>query len=141
MLMKGTTLEFKQKVQTGTDEFNNPTGEIVGISVADCLIAPIAEPQTAREQQAMHQSKDQVRIHIPKSCTTDLANSYIAWNGKIFQLDSDSVAFMNENTPTRWNRYVRGESVGQYDEDNPNDVWLRFFITEDSNFVLVQEGS
>src|SRR5688572_9412422 len=125
--MKGTTLEFKQKVQTGTDEFNNPTGEIVVLSVADCLIAQITEPQTAREQQAMHQAKDQVRIHIPKTCTTDLAHSYIAWGGKIFQLDSYSVAFMNENTPTRWNRYVRAESVGQYDEDNPNDMWLRFF--------------
>lgn len=140
MLMKGMTVEFKQKVQTGTDSLNNPTGEIVGITVDDCLIAPIAEPVGAREQQAMHQSRDQVRVHLPKTFTGDVSDSYIAYQGKIFQLDSDSVAFMNENTPTRWNRYFRGESVGQYDQDAP-DVWLHFFVTEDSNYVLVQEDS
>lgn len=141
MLMKGTTLEFKQKAITGVDEFNNPTGEIVGISISDCLIAPITEPQSVREQQAMHQARDQVRIHLPKTCTADLSNSYIAWGGKIFQIDSDSVVFMDENTPTRWNRYMRAESVGQYDQENPTDIWLRFFITEDSNYVLAQESS
>lgn len=138
--MIGTTLEFKQKAVTGSDELNNPTGEIIGIFVDDCLIAPITEPATAREQQAMHQSKDQVRIHLPKKFVGDVSGSWVAWGGKIFHLDSDSVKFMAENTPTRWDRYVRAESVGQYDENEP-DTWLRFFITEDSNFVLVQEGS
>lgn len=138
--MTGTTLEFKQTVQTGTDSLNNPTGEIVGISVDDCLIAPIVEPSTAREQQAMNQARDQVRIHLPKSFTGSISDSYVAWDGKIFQIDSDSVKFMDENTPTRWNRYFRAESVGQYDEDTP-DVWLRFFITEDSQYVLAQESS
>lgn len=138
--MKGIALDFRQKAQTGMDEFNNPTGEIISITVDDCLIAPISEPATAREQQAMHQSIDQVRVHLPKNFTGDLARSYIAWNGKIFNLDSDSVKFMDENTPTRWNRYLRAESVGQYDDNEP-DIWLKFFITEDSNYVLVQENS
>lgn len=138
--MKGMTLEFKQKVTTGTDDFNNPTFEIVGISVPDCLIAPIIEPASVREHQAMHQSRDQVRIHLPKLFTGNVSGSYIAYQGKIFQLDSDSVSFMDENTPTRWNRYFRAESVGQYDADMP-DIWLHFFVTEDSEYYLEPEGS
>lgn len=59
----------------------------------------------------MEQSRDQVRIHLPKAYTGDVSDSNVAWNGKLFKVDSDSVVFMNENTPTRWNRYFRAECV------------------------------
>lgn len=137
--MIGIALEFKQLIETGRDAFNNPVGSIGSITVSDCLVAPISEPANAREQQAMHQSRDQVRVHLPKSFTGDVSNSYFAYGGKVFHLDSDSVAFMKENTPTRWNRYTRAESVGDYDANNPNDVWLKIFVTEDSKFI-VQEA-
>ena len=109
--MVGTTLTFIKKIPAGTDSMNNPTFETETIDVDDCLIAPITEPTSAREQQAMSQSRDQVRIHIPKAYDGDLSNSKVAWNGKVFTLDSDSVVFMNENTPTRWNRYFRAEHI------------------------------
>jgi len=35
----------------------------------------------------------------------------VQWGGKTFRVDSDSVEFMIENTPGRWNRYFRAESV------------------------------
>lgn len=109
--MIGTTLTFIKKVQNGTDGLNNPTYTTQEIEVEDCLIAPITEPATAREQQAMEQSKDQVRIHMPKASTADVSNSSVEWDGKVFTLDSDSVVFMPENTPTRWNRYFRAECI------------------------------
>lgn len=109
--MIGTTLTFTKKVPDGTDNMNNPTYTEQEIEVEDCLIAPITEPATAREQQAMTQSKDQVRIHLPKAYTGDVSDSDVEWNGKTFHLDSDSVIFMNENTPTRWNRYFRAECI------------------------------
>jgi len=109
--MKGTTLTFAQNVETSKDSMNNPVYEVVNIEVANCLIAPIIEPSSAREQQSMEQSRDQVRVHIPKAHTGDLSNSAITYNGKVFTLDSDSVVFMNENTPTPWNRYFRAESI------------------------------
>ena len=111
MLMKGITLIFHKQVQTGLNEFNEPITEIQDISVDDCLIAPITEPASAREQQAMEQSRDQVRIHLPKASSADVSDSDVDWGGKVFHLDSDSVVFMNENTPTRWNRYVRAECI------------------------------
>lgn len=111
IIMVGTTLTFKLKTQTSLDAMGNPVMAETNVDVADCLIAPISEPSTAREQQALDQSRDQVRIHIPKAYTGDLSNADVDWDGKTFHLDSDSVAFMNENTPTRWNRYIRAEAI------------------------------
>ena len=109
--MKGITLTFAMHTQTSTDAMGNPVMTTTNLDVDDCLIAPITEPANARETQAMQQSRDQVRIHLPKAFTGDVSNSDVMWDGKKFHLDSDSVAFMNENTPTRWNRYIRAESV------------------------------
>lgn len=89
----------------------NPVPSVTNIEVEDCLIAPITEPANAREQQALEQSRDQVRIHLPKTFDGDVSDSDIVWDGKTFHLDSDSVVFMAENTPTRWNRYVRAEAI------------------------------
>lgn len=139
--MVGTTIEFKTRVETSRDALNDPVYSIVGIQVQNCLIAPITEPTSAREQQALDQMREQVRIHLPKTYADDIGGSYFAWDGKIFQVDSSSVKFMDENTPTEWNRYFRGESVAQFDTENPNDTWLRFFVTEDSDYIMVTEGS
>lgn len=109
--MVGTTVTFIKEVANGTDSMNNPTYTTQNIAVDDCLIAPITEPANAREQQAMEQSRDQVRVHMPKASTDDVGNSTFVYNGKTFKVDSDSVKFMDENTPGRWNRYFRAESV------------------------------
>lgn len=109
--MKGISLTFVKQVPSGKDALNNDTYTTTSIAVDDCLIAPISEPATAREQQAMQQSRDQVRIHLPKAYSGDVSGSDVTWDGKVFHLDSDSVAFMAENTPTRWNRYVRAECI------------------------------
>ena len=107
--MKGITLSFAKQVPGTPDAMGNPVNTITNIDVADCLIAPISEPISAREQQALEQSKDQVRIHLPKTFTGDVSDSDVTWDGKVFHLDSDSVAFMLENTPGRWSRYIRAE--------------------------------
>lgn len=109
--MIGIPITFAKKVQSGTDSFNNPVFTTSNIVVNNCLIAPIIEPTNLREQQAMQQSRDQVRVHMPKTSVDDVSNSDITYDGKVFHLDSDSVIFMNENTPTAWNRYFRAESV------------------------------
>lgn len=108
--MKTITLIFKKKVESGVDPFNNPTFTEQEIEVSDCLIAPITEPTNQREVQALEQGKLQVRIHLPKTFTSDVSNSTVEYKGKVFSLDSDSVAFMDENCPTKWNRYFRAEA-------------------------------
>lgn len=109
--MQGIKLTFTKKVASGEDSFNNPTYTTTDVEVCDCLIAPITEPSTAREQQAINQSRDQVRIHLPKDFEGDVSDSDVVWDGKTFHLDSDSVVFMEGNTPTRWNRYIRAECI------------------------------
>lgn len=110
--MKGVTLVFtKQTTGTNKDKFGNLIPVTTTVSVDDCLIAPIIEPTTAREEQAIQQGKIQVRIHLPKASDADVSDSTVEWGGKKFHLDSDSVVFMNENCPTRWNRYFRAEAV------------------------------
>jgi len=109
--MIGMELTFTQLVANGADDLNNPTYTTDEIVVDDCLVAPITEPTTAREQQAMEQSKDQVRVHMPKASSADVGGSTFVYDGKTFKLDSSSVKFMLENTPTRWDRYFRAESV------------------------------
>lgn len=109
--MVGMEIVFTQKVAGAVDALNNPTYTTTEITVDDCLVAPITEPTTAREQQAMEQSKDQVRVHMPKASTDDVGDSTFEYDGKVFSLDSSAVVFMAGNTPTRWNRYFRAESV------------------------------
>ena len=110
--MKTTTLTFIKTVEgSTTDPFGNPIKSTQQIAVDGRLIAPITEPSSHREEQAMEQGKIQVRIHLPKTFNGDVSNSDVEWDGKKFHLDSDSVAFMNENCPTAWNRYFRAEAV------------------------------
>lgn len=110
--MKTVTLTFYKVVQSNElDDFGNAIETTQGTEVAGCLIAPITEPTTKREQQALDQGKDQVRIHLPKTYTGDVGDSDVAWGGKTFHLDSSSVQFMDENCPTQWNRYFRAEAL------------------------------
>lgn len=141
MLMKGITLAFNKQVEVGRDALNNAINEAIQIIVDDCLIAPITEPTNAREQQALEQSRDQVRIHLPKAFDGDVSDSDVAWGGKVFHLDSDAVPFMNANTPTRWNRYFRAECISDGNGSGDDDVMGGFFITEDSKSYLTQEGA
>lgn len=110
--MKTITLTFTKNIQgSELDPFGNPIKTKQAISVEGCLIAPITEPSSHREEQAIEQGKIQVRIHLPKTFTGDVSDSDVEWDGKTFHLDSDSVAFMNENCPTKWNRYFRAEAI------------------------------
>lgn len=109
--MKGLKITFNKQVTVKFDDFNNPITEVVKIAVDDCLIAPVTEPVSAREQQAISQARDQVRVHLPKTFAGDVSASTFVYDGKTFTLDSDSVVFMPENTPTRWNRYLRAECL------------------------------
>ena len=107
------TLIFNKQIEVGLDALNEPVLETQQITVDDCLIAPITEPTTIAEQQALSQSRIQMRIHLPKAFEGDVSNSTVGYDGKVFEVDSDSVAFMPANTPTRWNRYFRAEVITQ----------------------------
>ncbi len=112
------TLNFTKKTQAKnqdgtlkTDKFNNPIWTDTTVTVDDCLVAPITQPDNAREQQAMEQQRIQVRVHLPKADDSDIADSTFTYSGVEFKVDADPVVFMSENTPTRWNRFFRAEVI------------------------------
>ncbi len=109
--MIGIQVVFTKQVANGVDAMNDPTYTTQAITIDDVLIAPITEPTNVRETQALEQARDQVRVHLPKTSDDDISDSTFSWGGKTFKVDSDSVPFMIENTPTRWHRYFRAESV------------------------------
>ena len=110
-MITGITITFNKQVADSVDDLNDPTYESEEVTIDNVLIAPITEPTTARESQAIEQMRDQVRVHLPKASDDDISASTFEWGGKVFKVDSDSVPFMNENTPGYWNRYFRAECV------------------------------
>lgn len=110
--MIGMTLNFKKRVATGAkDSFNNPVYSESTISIADCLIAPVTEPIDRVESAALDRDVTVVRIHLPKADTRDVSNSTVVYDGEEFRIIGKPVKFMDANTPTRWNRYLRAEVV------------------------------
>jgi len=110
--MIGMSITFLKQVDGGVDDLNDPTQSTPEeVTIDDVLVAPITEPTNARETQALEQSRDQVRVHLPKANDEDISDSTFVYEGKTFRVDSASVKFMDANTPTRWNTYFRAECV------------------------------
>ena len=110
--MIGMTLIFEKKVATGEkDAFNNPLFSETSITVNDCLVAPPQEPFDRVESAALDRNSTLVRVHLPKADERDVSDSTFIYDGQEFRVIGKPVKFMNENTPTRWNRYLRAEVV------------------------------
>lgn len=110
--MKTIVLEFTKKVPTGAkDGLNNPIYSEETFDISDCLIAPITEPLDRVESAALDRDVAIVRIHLPKSDLTDVSNSTTVYGGQTWRIVGKPVQFMDENTPTIWNRYVRAEAI------------------------------
>lgn len=110
--MIGITIEFKQRVKNGEfDKLNNPLFDEETFEIANCLVAPITEPVDRVETAALDRDSAVVRLHLPKADTRDISNSTFEYGGQVWRVIGKPVQFMNENTPTDWNRYVRGEAI------------------------------
>ena len=136
--MIGMQITFTKQVMSELDAMNNPVTYELDISVDNVLVAPIIEPAPTREQQAMYQQRDQVRIHLPKTFDGDISGSTFVYDNKVFRVDSDSVVFMKPNTPTQWNRYFKAEFVRNYAGES--DWLVDGYITEDSEYLFVDES-
>lgn len=110
--MKTIVLQFTKKVPTGAkDGLNNPIYSETTFDIDGCLIAPITEPLDRVESAALDRDVAIVRIHLPKSNTADVSNCTTEYGGQIWRIVGKPVQFMDENTPTIWNRYVRAEAI------------------------------
>lgn len=109
--MRGMRLDFQKRVKTGVDGFNQPVYSEVTVSIEDCLVAPPTDPIDRVESAALDRNSTVVRIYLPKDDSSDVSKSSFEYDGETFQVIGRPVKFMEENTPTRWNRYARAESI------------------------------
>lgn len=91
--MIGTKVTFK----------NHPTEEgFETFTVDDCLIANNGSPNASRPQ---------ILIHLPKTDKRAVEGSFVSYEGHEYHVVGVTVPQMDENTPTRWNRYVVAERI------------------------------
>lgn len=91
--MIGTTVTFK----------NRPTVDgLETFSIDDCLIANNSTPNASRPQ---------ILIHLPKTDNHDVDGSFVNYEGYDWHVIGTTVAQMDGNTPTRWNRYAIAERI------------------------------
>lgn len=92
--MKGITVEFK----------NRPTedGGVETFSMEDCLIANNGSPGGSRPQ---------ITIHLPKADKRKVDGAFVEYDGYQWHIIGTTTPQMDDNTPTRWNRYAVAERI------------------------------
>lgn len=82
---------------------NHPTADgLETFSIEDCLVANNGSPNASRPQ---------ILIHIPKTDEHDVDGSFVNYEGYDWHVIGTTVAQMDGNTPTRWNRYAIAERI------------------------------
>ena len=91
--MRGTRVKFKNRpVPGGFETFE----------IDDCLIANNGSPNQARPQ---------IIIHLPRTDNHIVDGSFVEYDGEDYHVVGTTVPQMDENTPTRWNRYAIAERI------------------------------
>jgi hypothetical protein len=110
--MIGIPIVFKKRVPTGAkNKLNEPVYSEDTFTIQNCLVAPLQAPIDRAESSALDRNMTVVRIHLPKSDSTDVSNCTFDYGGQTWTVIGTPPPFMPENTPTDWNRYASAESV------------------------------
>ena len=70
--------------------------------IDDCMIANNGSPNTTRPQ---------ILIHLPKTDTREVDGAFVSYDGYDYHVIGTTAAQMDDNTPTRWNRYAIAERI------------------------------
>lgn len=92
--MIGIAVKFKNH--------QKPDGTFETFTVEDCLVGQYGSPQS---------SKQQIEIHLPKTCDKDVNYSWAEYRGEDWYVKGTTVKQIESNTPTRWDRYAIAERV------------------------------
>ena len=91
--MKTTKVKFK----------NRPTdGGVETVEVSGCLVANNGSPNVSRPQ---------ILIHLPKAFKGEVDGSFVDYDGEEYHVVGTTAADMDENTPTKWDRYAIAERI------------------------------
>lgn len=82
---------------------NHPTADgLETFTINDCLVANNGTPNMPRPQ---------ILIHLPKTDAHDVNGAFVSYGGYDWHVVGTTVAQMDGNTPTRWNRYAIAERI------------------------------
>lgn len=82
---------------------NHPTvNGLETLTISDCLVANNGTPNAPRPQ---------ILIHLPKDDPRQVDGSFVDYGGFEWHVIGTTVAQMDGNTPTRWNRYAIAERI------------------------------
>lgn len=91
--MIGASVTFKNRpTVTGLETF----------TIDDCLIANNTTPNASRPQ---------ILIHLPKTDKRAVDGAFVSFEGHDWHVIGTTTTQMNENTPTRWDRYAIAERI------------------------------
>jgi len=106
--LKGITVTLINKVQTGTDPFDNPIYEDVEIAVDNVLVSPTSSDDVVNTMDLTGR-KAVYTLAIPKGDTNDWENQEVRFFGERWRVIGIPLQGIDEMIPLDWNKKVMVE--------------------------------
>lgn len=106
--LKGITVTLINKVQTGTDPFDNPIYEDVEIEVDNVLVSPTSTDDVVNTMDLTGR-KAVYTLAIPKGDTNDWENKEVRFFGERWRVIGMPLQGIDELIPLDWNKKVMVE--------------------------------
>lgn len=106
--IEGITVTLHDKIQTGTDGFDEPIYTEVPIPISDVLVYPSSGTEIL-ETVNLYGKKAVYTLAIPKGDTHDWENKKVTFFGKDWHTFGIPTKGIDENIPLRWNTKVMVE--------------------------------
>jgi hypothetical protein len=106
--IKGITITLINKVQTGTDPFDNPIYEDVEIEVDNVLVSPTSTDDIVNTMNLTGR-KAVYTLAIPKGDTNDWENKEVRFFGERWRVIGMPLQGIDELIPLDWNKKVMVE--------------------------------
>ena len=103
--MKGVAVVLYERVQTGTDSFNDPVYSLTPVTVENVLVGqPTTDEITSSID--LYGKKIEFMLGIPKGDSHDWENTTVEIFGESFQTFGATIQGIEENIPLEWNKKV-----------------------------------
>ncbi len=106
--LKGITVTLINKVQTGTDPFDNPIYEDIEIAVDNVLVSPTSTDDVVNTMDLTGR-KAVYTLAIPKGDTNDWENQEVRFYGERWRVIGIPLQGIDEMIPLDWNKKVMVE--------------------------------
>lgn len=105
-MIRGTDVVVTKRSVTGRDEMGEPVFSEAEETVANVLAAPSSTDEMDETNRAFGVVCE-MTFHFPKSYTASLEGCRVRWGGREYRVIGDPQPYMDENTPTPWNRAAK----------------------------------